>query len=123
MNRIALANMNVEQLVETFLAIALEQDRALRNDDTRKHNKLYDRMEDIEQELKSRDGDQRGLLSNFMQHSNAHVRLKAALAVLPVVPEAARRTLQDIVDRKEFPEAAWASGMLKALDEGSYVPS
>jgi CHASE3 domain sensor protein len=123
MNRIALTNLSVEELVERFTAIALEQSEASRLDNIRKYNKLYDRMEEVRQELKSRNGDRRDALSGLMQHPNAQVRLKAAITVMALFPEAARRTLQDIVDKKEYPEAADAFGMLRALDDGSYRPS
>jgi Fic family protein len=123
MNRIELTNLSVEQLVERFTAIALEQSEALRTDKLRKYNKLYDRMEEVEQELKSRSGDRRDALSGLMQHPNAQVRLKAASAILALFPNAARRTLQDLIDKKEFPEAGYAGSMLDAVDEGRYVPS
>jgi Fic family protein len=123
MNRIALDDLSVEQLVERFIAIALEQDEALRTDKLRKYNKLYDRMEEVEQELKSRSGDRRDALSGLMQHPNPQVRLKAASAILAIFPEAARRTLQDLVDRKLYPEAAYAGSMLHSIDEGRYRPS
>lgn len=123
MNRVPLANLSVEQLVERFVVIALEQHEALRVGKTRKYNNLYDRMEEIRHELKSRSGDRRDALSGLMQHPNPQVRLKAAITVLALFPEAARRTLQDIVDRKLFPEAAYASGILSGLEDGSYRPS
>lgn len=123
MNRVVLTNLSVEQLVERFTAIALEQSEALRTDHLRKYNKLYDRMEEVEQELKSRSGDRRDALSGLMQHPNAQVRLKAAITVLALFPEAARRTLQGIIDKKEFPEAGYAGMMLSSVDKGRYTPS
>ena len=50
-------------------------------------------------------------------------RLRSAFATLALEPEAARRTLQTISDRDEYPQAADARGMMRALDDGSYVPS
>jgi hypothetical protein len=55
-------------------------------------------------------------------HPNAQVRLKAATATLAVAPEAARQTLQIISDRQEYPQAADARGMMRAVDKGTYVP-
>jgi Fic family protein len=123
MSRIALADLSVEQLVERFTTIALEQYEALRRDNFRKYNQLYDRMEEVEQELKSRIGDRRDALSGLLQHPNPQVRLKAASAILAIFPEAAKRTLQELVDRKLFPEAAYAGSMLTALEVGRYRPS
>jgi hypothetical protein len=115
--------MSVDQLVEQFTAIALDQDRAITLDDSAKYNRLFDRMENIKELLKSREGDQRGALEPLLQHRNAQVRLKAAIALLAVEPEAARATLQAISDKSEYPQAADARGMMRALDEGRYVPS
>ncbi|MCC6778780.1 MAG: DUF2019 domain-containing protein [Hyphomicrobiales bacterium] len=58
----------------------------------------------------------------LLDHANAQIHLKAALATLSVAPEAARRTLQRISDRQEYPQAAAARGMMRALDDGTYVP-
>jgi hypothetical protein len=50
----ALSDMTVDQLVERFAAIALEQYEALLDGDYAKYNRLYDQMEQIETELKQR---------------------------------------------------------------------
>lgn len=84
MNRIVLADLSLQQLVQRFTAIALEQSEALRTDRLQKYNKLYDRMEDVRRELKSRNGDRRDALSELMRHPNAQVRLKAAITVLAI---------------------------------------
>jgi len=123
MKRIALENMTVEQLVDRFVEIALAQDEALLMDEVEKYNRLYDQMDVLKQELKKRQGDGRASLLPLLKHKNAQVRLKAAITTLSIDPQAARNALQKIVDQKEFPQAANASGMMDALDEGRYVPS
>jgi hypothetical protein len=82
----------------------------------------YDEMDSLEQELKSRPGDQRQALVSLFNYPNAQVRLTAALATLALAPESACRTLQVISDRHEYPQAANARGMIRALDNGTYVP-
>jgi hypothetical protein len=69
-----------------------------------------------------RTGDQRRALISLYNHRNAQVRLKAAISTLAVAPNAARRVLQLITDRAEFPQAAHAYGMIRALEDGSYTP-
>lgn len=123
MKRIALQEMTVEQLVERFATMALEQDEALLMDEIGKYNRLYDKMEELEQELKGRDSDQRRLLLSLLDHPNAEVRLKAAIATLAIEPETARKVLQSISDSNEYPQAAYARGMMSALDAGRYIPS
>lgn len=123
MKRVSLEDMTVEQLVERFTTMALDQEEALLMDELAKYNRIYDQMEAVEQELKKRSRDQRHVLLPLLDHKNAQVRLKAAIATLAIEPEAAREALQKIVDQKEFPQAGSAGSMLDALDEGRYVPS
>lgn len=123
MKRIALQDMTEEQLVDRFAEIALDQDDALLMDEMRKYTRLYHEMEALEQELNGRAGDERRLLLPLLDHRNAHVRLKAALATLAVAPEAARNALQRISDENEYPQAMEARTMMDALDAGRYVPS
>jgi hypothetical protein len=49
--------------------------------------------------------------------------LKAVAWTLFVVPAAARQTLQEIWDRKEFPQAAYAMETLRALERGDRKPT
>jgi len=118
-----LKSMSVAQLVALFTEVTLEQFDAELHDETAKYNKHYRQMEAIEQELKSRPGDQRNALVPLFQHSNPQVRLMAAEFTLAVAPAAARQTLQEIWDRKEFPQAAYAMGTLRALERGDRKPT
>lgn len=47
----------------------------------------------------------------------------AAELTLAVTPAAARQTLQELWDRKEFPQAAYAMGTLRALERGDRKPT
>lgn len=121
MSALNLKRLSVEQLVERFTSIALDQDDALEADDDAKFARLYQKMDAIKDELKAR-GERRALLP-LLDHKNAQVRLKAAIATLAVAAKAAREALQVMSDRNEYPQAADARGMLNALDEGTYEPS
>lgn len=123
MKRDRLVGMTVDQLVERFVAIALDQNRAMLNDDHAKYNRLYREMDAVREELKGRAGDQRRALIPLYAHPNAQVRLKSAITTLALAPQAARRTLQAISDREEYPQAADARGMMSALDDGTFVPN
>ena len=118
-----LGHMAVPQLVELFTRHALEQFQAELYGDTAKYNRLYRRIIAIEQELKDREGDKRTALAALFSHRNPQVRLMAAESTLFVAPEAARQTLQEIWDRKEFPQAAYAMGTLRALERGDRKPT
>jgi hypothetical protein len=113
---------DVEDLVERFVSIALAQDRAMFKGNSRTYNRLYDEMGEVIARLKVVAGDGRRHLIALHQHPNAQVRLKSAIHTLALEPEAARGVLQSICDRREFPQAADACGMMMSLDEGRYIP-
>ena len=123
MSQNTLEKMSIEQLVERFVATALEQDRAVRAEKNALFNRLYRQMDAIENELKQRPGDQRRALIHLLKHQNAEVRLRAAFATLTLVPDLARKTLQNISDWNEYPQAPDARGILMGLDDGSYTPT
>ena len=118
-----LTGMSVEQLAERFLDITMQQHHAEMDDNHAAYNRLYRQMEDVNKELKSRAGDQRRVLLPFYNHPRAQVRLMAAVATLAIAPDAAREVLQIISDRDEYPQAADARGIMRALDEGLFVVS
>ncbi len=106
------------QLVDRFTALCLAQHEAELYDEIAKYNRLYDQIIAIRDELKSRPGDQRTALVSLFAHPNPQVRLKAALYALAVVPAAARQVLQEISDRNEYPQAAYARQTLTAIERG-----
>ncbi len=123
MKHVSVRHLTVNQLVERFTAIALEQDEALLMDEIAKFNRLFDKMEAIEEELKSRPGDQRRALLPLYKHPNMQVRVKAAMATLAVAPQAAREALQAIKASQEQPQALEAGMSLWNLDRGVFKPS
>ena len=115
--------VSTEQLVEQFIVISIQQDETLRNDDTEGHNRLFDRLETLEPELRTRVGDQRSALVRLYDYPNAQVRLNAAMATLEVAPQAARRMLEIIRRSREYPQATDAGMAINALDrEASESP-
>jgi hypothetical protein len=114
---------SVQELVERFLSVSLAQYDALYVVDTKKYNRLYAMMVDIRHELKHREGDQRRALLPLLDHPNIQVRLKAAITLLAVAPDLARKALAGARDSGILPQCADASSILEAFDNGSYVPS
>ena len=80
-------------------------------------------MQDIRSELRRREGDQRRALLPLLNHPNVQVRMMAAHTVLTISPVLARRAVESVLDSGIFPQAADASGTLRALETGFYVPS
>jgi hypothetical protein len=123
MKRAKLQDMTVDQLVERFTAIALDQDRALLRNEYAKFNRLFEQMEEVKGELKARDGDQRRALLRLYDHPNAQVRLKAVKATLAVAPERARRMLEIIAESREYPQAGEAGMSIDNLERGIFKPT
>jgi hypothetical protein len=115
--------LSVDELVESFAGLCIEQDEALLDNDTRKFNRLFAKVEKVEEELKSRTPDQRGALMSLYEHPNAQVRLNAAKATLATAPAEARKQLEAIAESGEFPQYGHAGMTLDALDRGIFKPS
>ncbi len=114
--------LTVEELVKRFAEIGVEEDQALRSDDLRRYKRSALQMRAIDEELKRRPGDQRRSLLTLYDHPNFQVRLMAAKLTLAVAPEAARRMLETIRDRRHQPQSGDAGMCLWTLDEGIFVP-
>jgi hypothetical protein len=123
MKRTNLRDTSVDPLVERFIAITLDQDKAIAVDDTAKYNRLFEQMEAVKWELKARGGDQRRALLRLYDHPNIQVRLKAVTATLAVAPERARRMLEIIAESREYPQAGDAGMTIDALDRGIFKPT
>jgi hypothetical protein len=121
--RLTLQDLSVDQLLERFTAIALQQDQALLMDEIARFNKLYDEMDAVKIELKRRPGDQRRALLALYDHPNIQVRLEAAVGTLAVEPAPARELLQTIASSREYPQAGDAGMTLVNLDRGIFKPT
>ena len=118
-----LDRMTTDQLAERFLALALAKGDAIMGDENAKANRIYWKIDAILKELKARAGDQRRVLAALYDHRDPSVRLEAATATLAIFPETARKVLQWICDRKEFPFAGDAGSKLDSLRTGFYKPT
>ena len=114
---------SVQDLVASFLSITLAQYNAARVVETSKYNRLYRKMEEVVDKLRKEEGDQRRALLPLLDHPNVQVRMMAAHAVLTISPVLARKAFESVRDSGISPQAADASGTLRALDSGFYVPS
>lgn len=123
MKKISLSDVETEQLVERFAEIGVQQDEAILKGETARFNRLYDQMDEIDHELRSRPGDHRRALIGLYGHPNIQVRLKAAIRTLAVAREEAGAVLKVIADTRRYPQAADARGLLRSLDDGSFQPN
>jgi Domain of unknown function (DUF2019) len=121
MNRANLQTLTVDQLVERFAAIGVEQDKADKADDNAKYNRLFHEMSEVQKELKIRQGDQRRVLVKLFDYPNMQVRLMAVRYALAVAPQAARRVVEAIAASTWPPQCYDARTCLRRLDEGEFV--
>jgi hypothetical protein len=117
-----LQEASIEDLVARFEAVTLAQYDADWHFQTTRYNRLYKEMDEIRNELKSRDGDHRRALIQLLGSTNVQVKLKTAISVLAIAPDLARMALRNVRDFGQLPQAVDASMMLEALDNGSFVP-
>lgn len=116
-------SLTAEELKHLFEQLCIQQYDAIEDNAIASYNKRYDQILAIENELKSRPGDQRRVLMSLFGHSNIQVRLTAAYANLAIDYIAARRELQAIVDEQWFPQSGDAGMTLWNLDRGVYRPT
>jgi hypothetical protein len=114
---------NVQELVARFVSIGLAQYDAIYVLDKKKYNRLYAMMVDIRNELKRREGDQRRALLPLLDHPNIQVRMAAADTLLAISPDLARKALESVRESKIYPQAMDAGMTLRALANGTFVPS
>jgi len=115
-----LSTMPNPDLIREFTELALQQSYAEAREDFARFRVLYDLMQDVADELKVRNS--RHLLVSLYEHPNLWVRYKAAVHSLIVLPQEARAVLEDLKAKKLYPAAADAFGVLRALDDGSFLP-
>jgi hypothetical protein len=123
MKRIVTSEMSVNDLVDLFAQIVVAQDEALLAGQHTRFNRLFDRMMDVANELKSRAGDQRSHLLRLFSYPNMQVRLQAAKLTLAVAPVEARAQLKAIADTDWFPQAGDAGMSLSNLERGIFKPT
>jgi Domain of unknown function (DUF2019) len=118
-----LQSMTVDQLVERFAALGVEQSKAIDANNNEKYARLFEQMMDVEKEMKLRSGDQRRALMALYSYPNMQVRLAAAKATLATVPQAARQVVEAIAASTWPPQCYDARSCLRMLDEGAFRPA
>jgi UTP-glucose-1-phosphate uridylyltransferase len=117
-----LKEMTIDQLVERFAEIGIAQDDALWGSKYAMFNRLFDQMNEVDEELRSRGLGARLALLRLYNHRNIQVRLKAAKRTLGVAPIEARKLIEDVSKSGFYPQAGDAGMTLRALDEGIFKP-
>jgi hypothetical protein len=116
------ADMTTDELIASFERFCLEQYKTDLDFDMGGYKRAFKSMMAVSDELHSRPGDRRRALVTLYDHPNEQVRLKAAIHTLALFPKEACAVLQRLIDDKIQPQAADASGILRALRERTYIP-
>lgn len=122
MKKQELGILTIEQLLERFVTLSVDQDKAENRDDMPRVKRLFWLIDAVVTELKSRPGDQRRVLTSLYNYPNMNVRLKAAKATLAVAPQAARHAIEAIAASTWPPQCYDARMCLSMLDEGVFTP-
>jgi len=117
-----LRTMGDQQLVQRFRQHALDQESTLWDSNTAKYNRLFDRMQAIEDELRSRGPEARKALLVLLDDPNPWVRYKAAHECLAIARERAMVVLRAIAASHLMPVAGHAGMTLENLESGQFKP-
>jgi hypothetical protein len=118
-----IGRMSIDELVNRFAEIAIAQNSALLHDERRRFKRLFQEMNDVDDELKRRGSAARLELTRLYQHPNLQVRVKAAKRTLAVAPDDARKVLEALQASGEQPQALEAGMSLHNLDRGVFKPT
>ncbi len=111
-----------EALVAQFKDYALQTSSALLGSDVGAANRLYDQMEAIGAELRSRGEGARKALLRLLDDRDLRVRFEAAVRLLSVDRQKALVALKEVQSSHLMPVAAEASFALRNLAEGVFKP-
>ena len=117
-----LSRLNNSDLVERFRALAIEKSKVLLDSNTAAANRIYDRMEEIDQELRRRGSDARKALLVLLDDRDRRVRFEAAQKSLAVAPQKALETIKQIAASHFMPLAGEAGMALEFLADGIFKP-
>jgi hypothetical protein len=123
MKRFNLTKMTVDQVVERLAEIGVAQDRALISGEIGKVNRLMDKVQAIDNELRMRGREARLALLSLYDHPNMQVRVLAVKLTVAVAPQQARAALEAIRASQHQPQALDAGMCIRNIDNGVFKPT
>jgi len=103
-----LSALTNQQLAEKFAAISAQQGEAVRVEDTKKYNKLFDALQRVVNELRARGTDARKVLIPLLDaptpeanwnYQTSQTRFNAAVELKALAPERAQATLEALASK------------------------
>src|SRR5262249_25383433 len=92
--------LTTDELVEQFIRLAQQMGMAVLDSENRRFNRMFPRMQAIDRELRARGRQARMSLSPLLDNKNRFVRYYAAKYLLGLVPDRARRVIEEIAEFK-----------------------
>jgi len=112
-----------EELVTQFQIRAKSHGRNVVNGEASEAKRSYWELKAVRQELRARGPRARQSLAGLFDHPKMAVRYYAATELLAIEPVRARAIIQDVKDHGPSPLAGDASGTLRMLDDGTFIPT
>jgi Domain of unknown function (DUF2019) len=119
MDRDKLRNLTAEQLVDRFMALAIDYDE---EESPPENDRLYWQLDNVKDELKAREGEAWRLLLPLYRHPDIRIRHQAAEATRDKLPELAHDRLLAIDDVEWLPPGDYA-GLFANVGGRSRRPS
>jgi hypothetical protein len=117
-----LQQLATDQLVQEFAELAQSMGAAVLDSETHRFNRMFPRMQGVDDELRSRGREARIALSPLLDDISRFVRYYAAKYLLGLLPVEARRVIEEIAAPK-FDALCGDAGMcLYAVDKGIFKP-
>ncbi len=122
MRSVQLQEITTDELVQQFAQLAHDMGAAVLDSETRRFNRMFPRMQAIDRELRSRGPGARIALFPLLEDKDRFVRYYSAKYVLGLVPDRARRVIEEIAQFKVDALSGDAGMCLYALDKGIFKP-
>ena len=116
------SHLTTPDLIKEFVHLAKTRGLAIVDFETRRANRMFDRMRDIDLILRSRGIEARMSLAPLLADSDRFVRYYAAKYLLGLVPGEARAVIEEIAKYKYDALCGDAGMCLYALDAGIFKP-
>ncbi len=117
----SLSKLGAAELIALFVDLSRDQGQALTEFQTRKYNRLFDKVKQIETEFRSRsDSERDASFRPLLGHPNVKVKMNAAYVLLDIAKDDALATLKWVAESRIMPFCADARGSVEAIEEDDF---
>lgn len=127
-----LATQSNEQLIDLYVDLSRQQGAAMEKEDTRKYNRLYDKVGAVRRELRKRGDDvrQKTLIpllkrapgESVLDYSSSQRRYNAAMDLMAIAPDLAKATLEELANSPLQDYRVHAGMAMLDLERGIWKP-